>query len=251
MQFQTSVSGEVNGELTIRGTPLVSMIGEMGYTQALFFILTGKKPTAAQSAILDAILVACMDHGIAPASGFVPRVVTASGNETTHAMAAGLLALGPFHGGAVESAMRMFVELKGRSEQEITAYIEAQRVAHKRLSGFGHRKYTEVDPRTEKLFAVATTATTATAQGQEVTGAYMKTARDIASALAKVMGRKLVLNVDGAVAALLLELGLPIEAGNGIFALARMSGMLAHIVEEKQQGNIVRRLDDNEVTYTV
>ncbi len=244
MQFQTSVSGEVNGELTIRGTPLVSIIGEMGYTQALFFILTGKKPTAAQSTIFDAILVACIDHGVAPASGFVPRVVTASGNETTHAMAAGLLALGPFHGGAVEDAMRVFVELNGKSEQEITTYIETQRAAHKRLSGFGHRKYTEVDPRTEKLFQIATT------QGQEVSGAYIQTARDIESALAKVMGRKLVLNVDGAVAALLLELGLPSEAGNGIFALARMAGMLAHIVEEKQQGNVVRRLDDNEITYT-
>lgn len=244
MQFQTSVSGEVNGELTIRGQSLVSMIGEMGYTQALFFILTGKKSTTAQSAILDAILVACMDHGIAPASGFVPRVVTASGNETTHAMATGLLALGPFHGGAVENAMRIFVKLKGKLEQEITTYIETQRAVHKRLSGFGHRKYTNVDPRTEKLFQIAAT------QSQELAGAYIKTARDIESALTKVMGRKLVLNVDGAVAALLLELGLPAEAGNGIFALARMGGMLAHIVEEKQQGNIVRRLDDNEVTYT-
>ncbi len=244
MQFNTSVSGEVNGELTIRGTSLVSMIGEVGYTQALFFILTGKKPTQAQLAILDVILVACMDHGIAPASGFVPRVVTASGNETTHAMAAGLLALGPFHGGAVEDAMCIFVELNGKSEQEITTYIKTQRAAHKRLSGFGHRKYTETDPRTEKLFAIATT------QGQEVGGAYIKTARDIELALAKVMGRKLVLNVDGAVAALLLELGLPVEAGNGIFALARMAGMLAHIIEEKQQGNVVRRLDDDEVTYT-
>ena len=244
MQFQTSISGEVNGELAIRGTTLVSMIGEVGYTQALFFILTGKKPTATQSTILDAILVACMDHGIAPASGFVPRVVTASGNETTHAMAAGLLALGPFHGGAVEDAMRIFVELNGKSEQEITTYIETQRTAHKRLSGFGHRKYTDNDPRTEKLFAIATT------QGQKGSGAYIKTARTIESALAKVMGRKLVLNVDGAVAALLLELGLPVEAGNGIFALARMAGMLAHIIEEKQQGNVVRRLDDNEVTYS-
>ncbi len=244
MQFQTSVSGEVHGELVIRGTPLVSMIGEIGYTQALFFILTGKKPTTAQSMILDAILVACIDHGIAPASGFVPRVVTASGNETTHAMAAGLLALGPFHGGAVEDAMRLFVEMNGKSEQEITTYIEAQRIVHKRLSGFGHRKYTDSDPRTEKLFAIAA------AQGQEVGNAYMKTARTIESTLAKIMGRKLVLNIDGAVAALLLELGFPIEAGNGIFALARMGGMLAHIIEEKQQGNVVRRLDDNEITYT-
>ena len=244
MQFNTSVSGEVNGELVIRGTPLMSMIGELGYTQALFFIVTGKKPTQDQSIILDAILVACMDHGIAPASGFVPRVVTASGNETTHAMAAGLLALGPFHGGAVEGAMHLFVEMNGKSEQEITTYIDTQRVDHKRLSGFGHRKYTDNDPRTEKLFAIAT------AQGQEVIGAYIKTARDIESALAKVTGRKLVLNIDGAVAALLLELGLPVEAGNGIFALARMAGMLAHIVEEKQQGNVVRRLDDNEVTYS-
>ena len=241
MQFQTSVSGDVNGELHIRGKKLTDLIGSMDYPSAVYFMLMGKQPSSAQTIMLNAILVACMDHGVAPASGFVPRVVTASGNGITQSLAAGLLAIGPFHGGAVEGAMRVFSAFQQKTEEELTVYVRDQRAQKKRLPGYGHRKYTTEDPRTEKLFTLA--------HEQGIDGPYMSVARKLEGALEVELGRKLVLNIDGAVAALLLELGLSPDAGNGIFALARIGGMLAHSLEEKQQGTIVRRLDDNEVVY--
>lgn len=242
MQFQTSVSGDINGELHVRGTKLTDLIGSMDYPSSVYFMLTGKKPSSAQTTILNAILVACMDHGIAPASGFVPRVVTASGNGITQSLAAGLLAIGPFHGGAVEDAMRTFMALQQKNEKELAGFVHEQREQKKRVSGYGHRKYTVEDPRTVKLFAIA--------REQGIDGPYMRIAQTLEKALEKELGRKLVLNIDGAVAVLLLELELSPDAGNGIFALARVGGMLAHCVEEKQQGTVVRRLDDSEVTYT-
>lgn len=241
MKFKTAVSREDNGELKIRGKALTELIQQSDYVSTLYLTLTGKEITQPQKNILNAILVACIDHGVGPASSFVPRVVTANGNEVTHALASGVLALGPYHGAAIEDAMRVFTQCQGKSAEEISAYVKDMHLQKKRVLGFGHKIYATADPRTEALFALA--------KANGVDGPSMAVARVFESALEAEMGRKLVLNIDGGVAALLVEIGLPPEAGNGIFALARMGGMLAHIIEEKQQGNVVRRLDDNEIEY--
>jgi citryl-CoA lyase len=240
MQFHTSISGEVNGETVIRGKKLTDLIGSVGYTQALYLVLTGKEATAEQAAVLDAILVSCIEHGVAPATGFVPRVVAASGNEVTHALAAGVLAVGPYHGGAVESAMKMFQQCSTLSPEQIEAWVTELREKKGVLYGFGHRVYKDVDPRAEKLLQVVST---------HVEGKMIATARAVGASFEKVTGKHLVLNIDGAISACLLEIGLPPEAGNGIFALARMGGMLAHVLEEKQQKVVLRRLEDSEVVY--
>lgn len=241
MKFQTKISREHNGELEIRGQSMSSLINGADYVSTVYLTLTGREATAGQLKVLNAILVACIDHGIAPASGFVPRVVAASGNGVTQSLAAGVLALGPYHGAAIEDAMRVFALLAGQTETDVKAYVTEMRTQKKRILGFGHKVYTTADPRTETLFALA--------KSEGIDGPAMAAARAVESALEAEMGRKLVLNIDGAVAALLLEIGLPPEAGNGIFALARMGGMLAHIIEEKQQGTVVRRLDDEEVEF--
>ncbi len=241
MKFQTHISRENNGELEIRGKSLTSLINGADYVATVYLTLTGREATAGQLKVLNAILVACIDHGVAPASGFVPRVVAASGNGVTQALASGVLALGPYHGAAIEDAMHVFAILVGQTESDVKAFVTEQRAQKKRILGYGHKIYTTADPRTEALFALA--------KAGGVDGPAMAAARAVESALEAEMGRKLVLNIDGAVAALLLEIGLPPEAGNGIFALARMGGMLAHIIEEKQQGTVVRRLDDEEVEF--
>lgn len=241
MKFQTSISREVNNDLMIRGTSLNDLIKSSDYVSTFYLTVTGKAISPQQLRVLNAILIACIDHGVAPASSFIPRVVTANGNEVTHALAAGVLALGPYHGAAIEDAMRVFIQLAGKSSAEVTTFVKEMRTQKKRVLGFGHKVYAIEDPRTTTLFAVA--------KEQGVDGSYMTAARTIEVALEAEMGRKLVLNIDGAVAALLLEIGFPLEAGNGVFALARMGGMLAHILEEKQQGTVVRRLDDEDITY--
>jgi len=241
MKFQTSISREQNGELKIRGKALSALINGADYVGTMYLTVTGKDATPAQRKVLNAILVACIDHGVAPASGFVPRVVAASGNGVTQSLAAGVLALGPYHGAAIEDAMRAFAGLAGQTETDVKAFVTEMRTQKKRISGFGHKHYTTADPRTETLFALA--------KAEGIDGPAMAAARAVETALEAEMGRKLVLNIDGAVAALLLEIGLPPEAGNGIFALARMGGMLAHILEEKRQGTVVRRLDDEEIEF--
>lgn len=242
MKITTAVSGMRNNEMMLRKHALSDLVGSYTFTQTVFYAITGLQPDESQTAVFDALLVASIDHGANPATGFVPRVAAASGTSTTQALAAGLLTIGDNHGGAVEKAMQLLSTLAEQSDSQISEFITTERSAHHRLPGYGHRVYTTVDPRSEQLLQLA--------QRHGIAGKYTTVAQKIADELELVMGRRLVLNIDGMMAALLLELGFPSESGNGVFALARIGGMLAHVTEERQSSHGIYRLTDDEVTFS-
>lgn len=241
LTFTTTVSGEKDGQFFLRGKNYSELIDSFSYTQALFLSITGKVPTKQQTELLDAILVACFDHGIAPASGFVPRVVAASGNESTHALASGILALGPYHGGAIENASLLLSRIK-EENLVLSELVQRYRQEKKIFFGYGHKRYKDIDPRTKALFHKA--------DAVGIANTYRGVAVELEREIEKVLGKRLVLNIDGAVAALLLDLGFPPKAGNAIFALARMGGMIAHVLEEYDLNQPVRRLDESQIEYT-
>jgi citryl-CoA lyase len=243
MTFTTTVSGQTQQGIELRGHALSTLIGKHSFSQVLFLSLTGKLPSTAQDAVLNAILVASIDHGVQSASGFVPRVVAASGNPILPAMASTLLALGPFHGGAVSDAMKVIGQLVLAEdvEQAALALATEYRAAKKRVSGFGHPHYKDADPRAQQLFQIAREA------GLELRA--LDTAMTLEAAIETVVGKRLILNIDGAVAALCVALGLPDDAGNALFGLARVGGSIAHIIEERSSGEWVRRLPDTAAQY--
>lgn len=239
LQFQTHVSGEHGGVHYIRTVPLTELVGTSSYAATLYLMITGQRPNEAQEAMLNAILVASIDHGISPASGFVPRVVASTGNELIHAMAAGLLALGPYHGGAIGDAARVFANVATNGP----SYLEEHFFARgKRLPGFGHPHYKHNDPRADQLFTLA--------QNLGLSHAHQTIAHSVQKAIFDRLGKHLVINVDGAIAAILLDLGFPPEAGNGLFALARAGGMIAHILEEYKE-KPVRRIDEEAIAFVL
>lgn len=245
LQFRTSVSGHEDGRLKLRGIDLEELINQADFVSTFFLAVTGKKPKDSESKILNAILVACIDHGIEPASGFVPRVVAASGNDILTAMASTLMALGPYHGGALTPAMEVFRRADEQSEGDIESsvlkIISEYRQQKKRVPGFGHAVYKDFDPRAQQLFLMA--------RKLGVSLKFLDIALSFETLLEQETGRRLVLNIDGAIAALLLALGFDPIAGNGIFALSRVAGSIAHIVEEQKSGNWVRRLDSKDVVH--
>src|SRR5690606_32202873 len=99
----------------------------------------------------------------------------------------------------------------------------------------------EEDPRTQQLFELARKA--------KLSNNFTNLALMLEHALERELGRKLVLNIDGAVAALLLTMGISPKAGNAIFGLARVAGSIAHVVEEQADGDWVRRLPKEAVDY--
>lgn len=238
LTFNSTVSTHTESGLELRGQSLQNLVAEADFVSTLYLSLTGKKPTAPQKKLLNAILVASIDHGVEPASGFVPRVAASTGNDMLTCMATVPLVLGPRHGGAITDCMLVLHQIIHSSDKDIEKsclqLVTDYRANKKRVPGYGHPHYTNEDPRTTQLFNMAQQA------GLDQTA--LNTARTLETTLESKTGRKLILNVDGAIAALLLAMELHPESGNALFALARIAGSIAHIIEEKVNDGGVRRL---------
>ena len=152
MHFQTQVSGEHEGVHHIRSKPLSEIVTDMSFAAAIYYMITNQIPTAAQEKVFNAILVASIDHGISPASGFVPRVVASTGNTIIHSLAAGLMALGPYHGGAISGAAEILLQVQQHGLESLQTSHFATK---KRLLGLGHPHYKHNDPRADQLFQIA------------------------------------------------------------------------------------------------
>lgn len=238
LHFHTHVSGQHEGVHTVRNHPLSDLVAHTSFPAAVYYMITGRMPDDAQEQLLNAILVASMDHGIYPASGIVPRVVASTGNSVVHSLAAGLLALGPYHGLAIEGAAQVLAVVR---EKGVDALKESHFSTGKRVPGLGHPHYKHSDPRADQLFMLA--------RELGISTEHQELMLQVQQAVHDTLGKHLVINIDGAVAALLLDLGFPPEAGNALFALARTGGMIAHILEEQQQEKPVRRLDETDVVF--
>jgi citryl-CoA lyase len=201
----------------IRGIPLGDLIATASFIDAVFLLLRGDRPSANERAMLDAMLVACCDHGAEAPSTAAARVSASTGNALHVALAAGLLAMGPKHGCAVAPAM----ELLAREDAPEMIVCEAV-AAGRRLPGFGHKVYTDHDPRAVALFARA--------HALGFHGAYVTRAQAVGEALAQAKGKRLPINIDGALAALLLQLHFSSAVGNAVFMLGRLPGLVAHAV---------------------
>jgi len=218
--------------LTMRGRDTLSeIVGARSFTETFFFIVTGRMPDAGAVRCFDACLTILMDHGLTP-SALVARLVEDSVPEDMQvSVAAGLLVVANRHVGTMSGAGRLLAEgLKDTGDpREWAARTVARVRAQKRnLPGFGHPHYHPEDPRAARLFAVAEEA------GHS--GRATALLKLLGGELDKAMGRHLTLNVTGAMAAVLTEIGFPVEAMRGVAVVGRAAGLVAHIYEEKQAG---------------
>ena len=136
-------------------------------------------------------------------------------------------AMGESHAGAIEAAAKIFQEAvkKDRSASDI---VEKARFKNERLPGYGHKIY-DTDPRTQATLEISEE------NGYKVD--HIKIALEIEKELEKAVGRKLALNIDGITAAVISELGFTPELGNGFFIISRVTGLVAHVFEEKTREN--------------
>lgn len=237
MKLHTDISREHDGEHEIFGKKIGDLMRASTFTDVIFLLYRGMLPKDGERALLDAMLVSAVEHGIEVPSGFVPRVSVASGNSVHVAMAAGMLAMGEAHGGAGEASAHLLA-----STLDPRAIVEKYVKEKNPIPGFGHRIYKDEDPRATIIFQKAK------ASGVPL-GAFQK-AYAIEAELAEAKGKKLPLNIDGAFAAGTLSLGLPPAVAKVLFVLARTAGMGAHAVEEKKQDNGYARLTAHDTENT-
>ena len=234
--YKTSISTHVDGKPYVYGYDLISLSGESSFPRVIYLILKGEMPDKNAENMFDAMLTIALDHGVEPPSVVAARNVYSGGSPVQAAVAAGVLALGEYHGGAIEAAMENFKKYQPHGVKKI---IEDFAKSGTRVSGFGHRLYT-IDPRTQRLLELS--------KKLGFYGKYVKFALDLETELSKG-AKKLPLNIDGIFASLLLEMGFNPKVGKGVFIIARTPGLVAHVVEEALREAPVRRLSEKDIEY--
>ncbi len=238
-QWKTSITHASDEKTLIRGYELTELIGRLSFSQAIYLLLKGELPNEKQAKMLDAIFVSCIDHGIAPPSAMNARIAASCGASFNAAVASGILCISEHHGGAIEQAAKAFQE---GMEQKKTAKDIVQTSIEKkqRLSGYGHKIYSE-DPRAKCLLDIA--------KKLNLAGKHVELAAAIEKELERAKGKKLCLNVDGAIAAIVSDMGFDWRLGKAFFIIARTIGLCAHVYEEQTREKPYRRLDEKDCVY--
>jgi citrate synthase len=228
--WHTGIVDASEGHIRFHGYDVTTLMTNATFTDTIFLLHRGELPSPGERALMDAILIGCADHGPGAPSCATARLA-ASGNRESlaAAVAAGLLAVGNDHGGAGAAAMEMIAAGLARVREEsisieasARACVTEARAAGRRLPGLGHRVH-KVDPRTALLFAMARD------KGLASDGIRFMEALD---ATLREQGKTLPVNIDGALAAVLHDLGFPPAFGKLVFLIARVAGLTAEVAEE-------------------
>ena len=210
----------------VRGRDLTAdLMGSLGFTEYFHLLLTGEEPSEEQRFFLDLLLVAIAEHGLMP-SNVAARITLAADPGSLHgAVAAGILGAGPVVLGTAGECARLLAEAETahRSAQEIAADFRA---AGRRVPGFGHPIHRPVDPRAERILELA--------DEHGVAGAHVALARSLEGEVVDARGNPLPMNVSLPIAAVLLDLGYPVDAVKAVPILARTASLLAHLLEEQE-----------------
>lgn len=228
--WRTAIANAHDGEIRLRGYDVAALMSRRTFADTVFLLHMGRLPEERETRLLNAILVACADHGSgAPSCATARLAATGNRQSLSAAIAAGILAIGNDHGGAGEACMEVIAAgLSRRSGREMSVAdaarleLAALRAAGRRMPGFGHRLHAR-DPRKDVLFQMARDTGVA---GDGV--AFV----EAVEALFVGEGRTLPVNVDGALAAVLHDMGFPPAFGKLVFIIGRVAGLSAEVLEE-------------------
>lgn len=228
--WRTALVDSRDGHIRMRGYDITALMTSRTFTDVVFLLHVGRLPSEQERLLLDAVLIGVADHGAGAPSCATARLA-ASGNRQalSAAVAAGLLAVGDEHGGAGSTCMEMIaaasqlMRTEGLSVAQAAqrTVADAQSRGH-RLPGLGHRTHTN-DPRTAVLFELAKRAGVA---GEGI--AFMQALQQAAAEAIQ----PLPINIDGALAAVLHDMGLPSAFARFIFLIGRVAGITAEVNEE-------------------
>jgi len=242
-EWKSSITDIGPGKIRVRGYDITQIMDKLSFAETVFLILKGELPTGAEAEMMRAILVASIDHGCSPPSVLGTRNVVSGGNPLNAAIAGGVLVIGDSHGGAIENAARIMQEWaakEGDINQLAAGLVDYMKTNKIRMPGFGHRLH-NVDPRTLKLFEIAAR--------NNFSGRHIELCRAIEQALAEKLGKKLPINVDGAIAAVISDMGFDWRLGKGFFIISRVPGLLAHAYEEMTREKPMRQLGNRNYGY--
>jgi citrate synthase len=157
--WQTGISRIAPDTIEIRGHPIADLIGKIGFTDMIWLLLRGELPGPGQAALLEACLVAGVDHGPQAPSVAISRMAITCGVGLNNAVASGVNTLGDVHGGAGEQSLELFLDVVATAQdvpldEAAAVTVDRWRQRSRYLPGFGHR-FHHRDPRRDPLLALA------------------------------------------------------------------------------------------------
>jgi len=215
--------------MSYRDADLVEdLIGHKTFAEVMYTQILARPPRPVDLRIVDAVLITLMEHGLTP-SAIATRVVYMSAPENLQgAVAAGLMAVGSSFVGTMENCARLLQRLLTATDaaSEARAIVAEHRAAKQPLPGFGHHLHKPDDPRAVKLLALARAE-------PDLAGDWLDALATLADAVDAGYGRHITINATGAVAALLGEIGVPVELMRGFAVISRAAGLVSHVAEEQ------------------
>jgi citrate synthase len=225
------------GVVELRGIPVQELIGTTGLAATIWLLTRGDLPDPRAAALLEAALVASVDHGPQAPSIAIARMAITCGVGLNSAMASAVNTLGDVHGGAGEQCVELLNDIVAQEssgvalDEAVAAVVAQWRSRSPYLPGFGHR-FHPVDPRRDPLLALVDRAVS----DGVVSGRHASAARAVEALLNRDRSTPVPMNIDGATAVIYAELGFPAPLARGLFVLSRSVGILAHAWEESTQG---------------
>lgn len=228
--WKTGITTSEGGQIHVYGHDVASLMVDATFTETIFLLHRGRLPEPAERRLFDAMLISIADHGPGAPSGAASRIVASANRSAPEAaVAAGILAIGDAHAGAglacfelIETALER-ARVDGLGTAETAALVAREAMdAGRRLPGLGHRYFKE-DPRTVVLFKLA--------RELGVAGEGVNFLTLLECSVATII-KPLPINVDGALAALLYDMGFAAPMAKFMFMIGRVAGLTAQVGEE-------------------
>ena len=248
--WTTELTSISPNRILVRGYRLDDLMGRINFGEGLYLLLTGDLPSPSIGRLMDAMLVSFIDHGVTPPSTLAARNAATTGASIRGAVAAGVLGFGRYHGGDALACRALLEEglnltRTGNSMAEAARTVVARLVTSGDIPppGYGHRYHT-TDPRATRLLQIA--------HELEADQHYSRLLRAIELELGQhdaLRERPLPINIDGAIAAVCGDMGLPSEAADALLIISRVPGLVAHALEEQRRESPMRVINPTTHVY--
>lgn len=225
----TNIATYDETSITWRGMDLVDeLLGQYSFTEVLYFLSTGRMPDQTETKIFDLCLITLMEHGMTPHAIVTRLVRDCNPDQVQVAMAAGLTCVGDVFAGTMDGCGKILeAGLKVSDKRDYCAQVVAEhRSQRKRLPGFGHNLHKPDDPRSARLFGLAEKAG---AKGEAI-----GLIRLLSEEVDRAYERHVTINATGALAALMLEIQIPVSIMRCIAVVSRAGGLVGHIKEDRE-----------------